>query len=194
MLALAISLLAHADTTPTAAQLLLQALTPPTPFVPYTNPTIASTSPTGAPQGSSAASVPIGVSLPNLLPLNASLVPQESIVPGATSTVATPATATASSTTSVIASLYAEVKVLEAQLAALEAAASTPASCTPLTLTHSLTLRSKGSDVSALQKFLQTKGYAERWFVGHKQCWGVMVTSECYRARDIDRPTTGRRT
>ena len=160
VLALAVSAFVHADTTtPTAAQLLLQALRPPTPVIAYNNSTVASTSPTGAPQASAGIANPfLLVSLPSLLSPNASPVPQNAIVPGATMAT-TPATATASSTNSLIASLYAEVKVLEAELAALETAASTPASCTPLTLTRSLTLGSKGSDVSALQRFLEGQSY-----------------------------------
>src|ERR1700681_2385610 len=103
---------AHADTAPSAAQLLLQALTPPPPFVPYSNPT----SPTGVPQKPAAITNPfLLISLPSVIPPNANLVPQNAIMPGASSAATTPATATAptnvsTSSASLIASLYAEVK------------------------------------------------------------------------------------
>ena len=164
MLALALSAFAHADTTPSAAQLLLQALTPPTPVIPYNNSTVASTSPTGAPQASAGIASPfLLVSIPSLISPNASLVPQEAIVPGASSAATTPTTATAptnvsTSTAALIQSLYAEVKTFEAEIAALEATSSTP-SCAALTLTRPLDLGSTGSDVTALQRFLQSKGY-----------------------------------
>jgi len=160
---LTVFLFAHADTTPTAAQILLQSLTPPTTFIPYNNPDVASTSPTGALQGSRAASVPIGVSLPNLLPLNASLVPQEAIVPDASSAATTPMTGTAptnvsTSTATLIQSLYAEVKTFEAEIAALEAMSS-PSSCAPLSLARPLAIGSKGADVTTLQEYLVAAGY-----------------------------------
>src|ERR1700694_3156098 len=83
---------AHADTAPTAAQLLLQALTPPTPFVPYNNPT----SETGVPQKPAGITNPfLLTSLPSAIPLNTNLVPQNAIVPGVSSAATTPATATA---------------------------------------------------------------------------------------------------
>ena len=64
VIALAFFAFVHADTTaPTAAQILLQSLTPPTPFIPYNNPTAAATSPVGGPQQSATACRPVSLSL-----------------------------------------------------------------------------------------------------------------------------------
>jgi len=149
---------AHADTTPTAAQLLLQALTPPTPYIPYVNPTVGSTTSTGTPQPSAGITNPfLLASLPSLAPLNANLVPEEAIVPDASS-APTSTSRTTTVSPDLFKTLYAEVAALEAQIAAIEATSSAP-SCAPPTLTRSLDLGSTGSDVSALQQFLESKGY-----------------------------------
>jgi len=117
--------------------------------------------------------VPIGVSLPSLVQLDVNLIPENSIIPQASAitplNVEATSTVTASSTVSLIQSLYAEVQTLEAQIALLQAATPTttpstaPASptttCAPLVLTRNLAPGSKGSDVSALQQFLETQGY-----------------------------------
>ena len=118
------------------------------------------------------ANVPIGVSLSTHIPLDGNLIPENSIIPQAveakTPAAATTATTTASSTIALIQSLYAELETLEAQIAALLAAApstsagsGTPATstCAPLTLTDPLSLGSKGAEVSALQRFLVAQGY-----------------------------------
>jgi hypothetical protein len=68
--------------------------------------------------------VPIGISLTPQVTLGTNLVPENAIVPQipATTTQKSEAVSTAaSSTASLIQSLYAEVKALEAQIAALEA-------------------------------------------------------------------------
>jgi peptidoglycan hydrolase-like protein with peptidoglycan-binding domain len=148
VLVLAVSAVVHADTAPTAAQLLLQALASPTPTAPYTS-NVASTSPSG-PQESVAASVPIGVSLPNLLPLNGSLVPQESIVPGAT------ATTTASS--DLLQTLEAEVASLEEELATMLSAMATSTPTSTARLSRPLALGSTGADVTALQTLFAQQG------------------------------------
>jgi peptidoglycan hydrolase-like protein with peptidoglycan-binding domain len=116
--------------------------------------------------------VPIGVSLSTHIPLNANLIPENSIIPQAVGTTTLNSTMTstvaASSIAALINTLYAQVQALEAQIATLEVASatSTPTttstapitSCTPLTLTRFLSLGSAGSDVSSLQTFLQAHG------------------------------------
>jgi peptidoglycan hydrolase-like protein with peptidoglycan-binding domain len=70
---------------------------------------------------------------------------------------ATPTTAEATSTTTtLLASLYAQLATVQAEIAVLEDASTT--NCTPVTLTRSLSLSSTGSEVSALQAFLQSQG------------------------------------
>jgi peptidoglycan hydrolase-like protein with peptidoglycan-binding domain len=156
VLALAVSAFVHAaTTTPTAAQILLQSLSSSPPSVPYAT-NVASTSPSAS-QGSSPASVPIGVSLPNLLPLSASLMPQESIVPGA-STAATSASATTTASSNLLQTLEGEVASLESELATLRSAASTSTPTSVVHFTRLLTLGSKGSDVTALQTLLAQQG------------------------------------
>ena len=60
-----------------------------------------------------------------------------------------------------IASLLAQVKVLQAQLAALLAAKNgqTAPACSSLTFTRALDIGARGTDVSDLQTFLQARGY-----------------------------------
>jgi peptidoglycan hydrolase-like protein with peptidoglycan-binding domain len=68
----------------------------------------------------------------------------------------------APSTSDSLSTLYATLVTLQAHIAALSASTTTPttpSSCTPLTITHALVVGSKGDDVAALQKFLQTKGF-----------------------------------
>jgi len=105
---------------------------------------------TGAPPD---VSVPIGVSLSTHIPLNANLVPENSIIPQASTTtsqsIATSSTTTKSSIGTLIQSLYVQVQALEAQIAALEATSAT-------TTTNST---STGNDVSSLQEFLRSQGY-----------------------------------
>src|SRR5271170_4302153 len=94
------------------------------------------------------------------------LVPPNAIVPTPAPSTLTPpppptvpttaapttATLTASAKATLIASLTAEVKTLEAEIAALIAAQNTP--CTAVNLTRSLALGSQGTDVTQLQNFL----------------------------------------
>src|SRR3984957_11038949 len=135
-LALALFVFAHADTTP-------------------------STSPVSGPQQSAPVAVPIGVSLSTSLSLNANLIPENAIIPVAAlatstaSVTSTPPFIASTTNATLIASLYAEVQTLEAQIAALEAAPPR-AYCSPLNLASSLAIGSKGVDVSALQTFLRS--------------------------------------
>lgn len=148
--------IAAADTS--SAQLLLQALLSPTPA-----PTSSVATPISI-TSQPAIVVPLGVSLQSLGTTNA-IIPQV-----AATTTATTATAT-STNTSLIQTLWAEVRALEAQIAAL-LASSTPTAggssvsssssaqtCSPLTLTGPLSIGSKGSQVAALQNFLESEGY-----------------------------------
>ena len=168
VLTLTLSAYAHAATS-TAAELLLQALLPPS---------------------SSASQVTITPDY-NQLPQpavspSASLTPINAILPGATSDQTTqspfvksgelsavfspnpalsPAPPTTASSTplsaakaALLKTLYAELATLEAELSALEAA-EPATSCAPLTISRTLALGSTGADVSALQQFLQTRGY-----------------------------------
>lgn len=125
----------------TAAQDLLQLLQSPSPTPAPTTTTTRST--VSAPPNITG---PVGVSLSTHITLGADLMPENSIIPEApaTTTPDTPTTSVASSTPFLIQSLYAELKALEAQIAALEASSTTtntPAgpittftnSCMPLT-------------------------------------------------------------
>jgi peptidoglycan hydrolase-like protein with peptidoglycan-binding domain len=102
------------------------------------------------------------------------LFPQRPVVPTALPTpsiASTRAPASGASSAAPLAAnatlletLYAQLKPLEAQIRPPEATsqASTPRhapSCAPLTLSRSLSLGSTGSEVSALQQFLQSQGY-----------------------------------
>jgi chitodextrinase len=95
-----------------------------------------------------------------LLPPNA-VTPRVSapISTAVTSNIATPstssATLSASAKATLLQSLYAELQTLEAEIAALEAAAN---HCTLVNLTRNLALGSSGTDVTQLQQFLVTQG------------------------------------
>jgi peptidoglycan hydrolase-like protein with peptidoglycan-binding domain len=76
-----------------------------------------------------------------------------------TSNIATPstssATLSASAKATLLQSLYAELQTLEAEIAAIEAAAN---HCTAVNLTRNLALGSQGTDVTQLQQFLLAHG------------------------------------
>ena len=154
-----IALVAHAaTTTPTAAQILLQSLQSPAP--PGTP--ITSTTTTGAPAQSNAALASFGISLPRV-PLSASLIPEESIIPtGSSATAAASSTTVIATNTSLLASLYVQVASLQAQIAALgttPATSSIRASMSATRFTRPLGVGSTGSDVTALQKLLAKYGF-----------------------------------
>ena len=91
-----------------------------------------------------------------LLPPNA-VTPQQSLLslhPFTTAvTPRTPSsTLSASAKATLLQSLYAELQTLEAEIAALEAAANQH--CTPLNITRNLAIGSTGTDVTQLQQFL----------------------------------------
>lgn len=79
---------------------------------------------------------------------------------------ATTTTVTTGNNTTLLASLYAQLATLKAEIAALEGAPATTSaqailttSCAPVTLTHSLALGSTGREVSSLQTFLKNQSY-----------------------------------
>jgi peptidoglycan hydrolase-like protein with peptidoglycan-binding domain len=124
VIALSISLYAHAATT-TPVQILLHAIIP-----------------TGSPVS------------PTVISPDLVLQPQDSVSAAVASTTVSSSSTT---TTALIKSLYAELQTLEDEIAALEA--TSQASCSPLRPTRTLALGSTGSDVSALQRFLESQGY-----------------------------------
>ena len=79
----------------------------------------------------------------------------------ATTISSTSAQGTTATKADLIASLLAQVKVLQARLAALIAAKNgqTAPACSSLTFTRALDIGARGTDVSDLQTFLQARGY-----------------------------------
>ena len=200
---------------PTAAEILLQALQASSESNSQSSSNAAVVISPDTKTAGGYAAVPLGVSLGSQGSLNSDLVPSEAVVPQASAIPASTATTKVTPTTTaavtptvaatnqtaqvttpsssisdsdkaaLIATLLAEVQVLEAKIVALQAAqaAATPAastatsvavssalntsSCSPLTLTRSLALGSTGSDVTALQNFLISQGYLNSTATGY---------------------------
>lgn len=140
--------LAAADTNASSAQILLQALQspPPTPVVAITTASTTNSQP--------AITIPIGISLQHFGTNNA-IIPQAA----ATATAATASTSTSHS--SLLQSLLAELKALEAQIATFEGSATPTSSVAGLApvFTRNLSLHDTGPDVLALQQFLNAHGF-----------------------------------